>query len=85
VIESTGTKIARIATDAAIAGEIDLARADDRGLDLGLSRLAVAHDVLEHHDGVVDDDADHERQAQQSEGVSACNPKKEENEERAQN
>ena len=31
--------------------------------------LVVAHDVLEHHDRVVDDDPDRERKPQQREGV----------------
>ena len=49
--------------------EGDLARADGRRLHLPLAHLAVPVDVLEHHDGVVDDDADDERQAEHRVGV----------------
>ena len=37
--------------------EADLAGAVERGLHAALARLHVAHDVLEHDDGVVDDEA----------------------------
>ena len=50
-------------------GEGDLARADRRGPHLALAHLAVPVDVLEHHDGVVDDDADDQRQAEHGVGV----------------
>ena len=39
-------------------GEADLARALERGRERLLAFLDMAHDVLEHHDGVVDDEAD---------------------------
>ena len=68
-MKATGRKIATIATVAASGGEGDLARADGGGLDLALPVLAVAEDVLEHHDRVVDHDADGERQAEQRERV----------------
>jgi hypothetical protein len=49
--------------------EADLARAAQRRLERGLAVLDVAHDVLEHHDRIVDDEADRERQAEQRDVV----------------
>ncbi len=49
--------------------EGDLARAGRRGLHLAFPHLAVPVDVLEHHDRVVDDDADDESQAEHRVGV----------------
>ncbi len=45
--------------------EADLARALQRGLERAHPALDVAHDVFQHHDGVVDHEADRERQRQQ--------------------
>ena len=50
-------------------GEGDLARSFARSGDAIFSRLGVAEDVLEHHDGVVHDDADREAEREQREGV----------------
>ena len=50
-------------------GEGDLARAHRGRLDLALAVLAVAVDVLEHHDRVVHHDADDQRQPEHGEGV----------------
>jgi hypothetical protein len=50
-------------------GEAYLGGALGRGPDPVLPHLRVPVDVLEHHHGVVDDEADRERQAQQGEGV----------------
>ena len=51
--------------------EADLARAAQRRLERRLAVLDVAHDVLEHHDRVVDDQADGQRQAEQRDVVEA--------------
>jgi hypothetical protein len=50
-------------------GEADLARADQRRLEGVHALLDVAHDVLEHDDGVVDDEAHRQRQRQQRDVV----------------
>ena len=46
-------------------GEADLARALQRGLERPHAALDVADDVLQHDDGVVDHEADRQRQRQQ--------------------
>ena len=50
-------------------GERDLARADRGGLHLALAVLAVAVDVLEHDDRIVDHDPDHQREPEHGVGV----------------
>ena len=52
-------------------GEADFARAAQRRLIGRLALLDVAHDVLQHDDGVVDDEADGQRQRHQREIVEA--------------
>ena len=49
--------------------EDDLARADQRRLERRLALLDVAVDVLQHDDGVVDDQADRQHQGQQRQRV----------------
>ena len=51
--------------------EADLAGALQRRLERPLALLEVAHDVLDHHDRVVDDEADRDRQPHQREVVEA--------------
>src|SRR6202012_3246779 len=51
--------------------EGDLARAFEGGIDNALAVLDMAHDVLEHHDRVVDDEAYREGQRHQREIVDA--------------
>ena len=50
-------------------GEADLPGASNGRLEPPLPRFHVAHDVLEHDDGVVDDEADAEREGHQREVV----------------
>ena len=51
-------------------GEIDLPRADDaRRGRLDIPIFPVAHDVFQHHDGVVDHDSDRERETEKRERV----------------
>ena len=52
-------------------GEPDLARALERGLERRLAVLDVANDVLDHHDGVVDDEAGADRESHQRQVVEA--------------
>ena len=52
-------------------GEADLARRRDGGLHARLAHLHVAHDVLQHHDGVVHHEAHRERERHQREIVQA--------------
>ena len=68
-MKATGRKMATIASGRRGGGEGDLARAHRGGRHLALAVLAVAVDVLEHHDRVVDDDADRQREPEQGEGV----------------
>ena len=68
-MKATGRKIATIARGRGRGGEGDLAGADRGRLHLALAHLAVPVDVLEHHDRVVDHDADRQRQAEHGEGV----------------
>jgi hypothetical protein len=65
----TGRKIAHDRERRGERGEGDLFRAfrDARTRSLPISRVPM--DVLQHHDGVVHDDAHGERQAEQGEGV----------------
>ena len=50
-------------------GEGNFARAVHRGLAGGFAHVEMAHDVFEHHDGVVDDDADGERHAEEGKEI----------------
>ena len=52
-------------------GEADLARALERRLERRLAVLDVAIDVLHHHDGVVDHEADRDGQRHQRQVVEA--------------
>jgi hypothetical protein len=52
-------------------GEGDFARAFQRGGERFLALFDVAGDVFEHHDGVVDDEADRDRQRHQRQIVEA--------------
>ena len=52
-------------------GEADLARAAEGGLHGALASLQVAHDVLQHHDGIIDHEADAENQRHQRQIVEA--------------
>ena len=50
-------------------GEADLGRAIEGGAQRRFARLGVAHDIFDHHDGVVDDEADGDGQRHQREIV----------------
>ena len=52
-------------------GEADLRRALERRLQRCLALLDIARDVLDHHDGIVDDEAGRDRQRHQREIVEA--------------
>ena len=52
-------------------GEADLLAADERGAHAGLAFLAVAHDVFQHHDGVVHHETHRQRQRHEREVVEA--------------
>ena len=47
-------------------GKADLARALERGLERPHAAFDMAHDVLEHDDGVVDHESDRQRQCEQA-------------------
>ena len=68
-MNSTGRNTAASDSGHRDDGEADLARAVQRRLHAPLAHLHVADDVLEHHDGVVDDEAHGERQRHQREVV----------------
>ena len=68
-MKTTGRKMATMATVAARAAKAISRVPSSAARDAALAALGVAEDVLEHHDGVVHDDADGERQAEQGEGV----------------
>ena len=53
-------------------GEADLARAIERGLQRGLAALHVAHDVFQHHDGVVHHEAGGHGERHQRQVVERC-------------
>ncbi len=69
LMNATGRKIATTATVAASAAKVISPRAVARGEYLALAHLAMAHDVFEHHDCVVDHDANGEREAEQGEEI----------------
>ncbi len=52
-------------------GEADLAGTLERGVERRLALLDVAHDVLDHDDRIVDDEADGDREAHQRQIVDA--------------
>ncbi len=52
-------------------GEADLAGATERGLHRRLARLHMADHVLQHHDGIIHDEADGQRQREQRQIVEA--------------
>ena len=68
-MNATGMNTATTASDVDDHGEPDLVGAFLRGAVVVFPHLEVAHDVLAHHDGVVDQQADRERQRQQRHGV----------------
>ena len=65
-MKATGTNTAMIENVVAVDREADLGRAIARGGDAVLAALHVPHDVFAHHDGVVDQHADRQRQAEQA-------------------
>ncbi len=75
-MNSSGMNTAISDTVSEIDGEADLARAVQRRLQRALALLHVADDVLDHDDGVVDDEAGADRQRHQRQIVEreAGNP-----------
>ena len=68
-MKMTGTKIAAIAMVVAIAAKVISLRTVECRLPSIFAHLEMSHDVLEHHDRIVDDNPDRETQAQQCKGV----------------
>ena len=62
-MKRTGMKMATSDTVIAMIGEGHFLRPVERRLHRRLAHLHVAHDVLEHHDRVVDDEADAQGEA----------------------
>ena len=52
-------------------GESDLPRAFERGLQRRIARFDVTHDVLDHHNRVIDDEAGRDRQRHQGKIIEA--------------
>ena len=76
----TGTKMARMAMVAAMAAKVISRAPTSAACTLATPVLPVAHDVFQHHDGVVHHDADGQREAQEGEGVQREPQKMNENE-----
>ncbi len=68
-MKTTGMKIATTASVAASAAKVISPVPSRAARDPVLPLLGVPEDVLQHHDRVVDDDADGEREPEQGEGV----------------
>ena len=52
-------------------GEPDLPRPFERRVERQIARLDVAHDVLDHHDGVIDHESDRDGEAHERQIVDA--------------
>ena len=65
-MKATGTNTATIENVVAATARPISAVPLQRGRDAVLAALHVAHDVLAHHDGVVDQHADRQRQPEQA-------------------
>ena len=81
VMNSSGMNTAISDTVSEIDREGDLARAVERGAMRRLAELHVADDVLDHHDGVVDDEAGadgqrHQRQIVEREAGEPTSPRR---------